>query len=254
MSHQFKEGDKVTVREGATSVFGHKRDPNEIRTVAAPRRSVAGNVLLDGRGDGTPGNLFRPEDLILVTSAQPTVIIEVGQEWFDRSHLGGPGVIVEEVTGGSVRYRWNDETGIRGNRSVVNFLSLFGPVTPDPFDVAKVKAGDTVEVRVEEGYAFNPAAYTINGTVWKSPHGPLMIGPLVLDQDLITLTDHQPAPEPEPAKPAPGTFGTAVVKGERQRGLIDEDGDFDYTSWDGGYVSHNYTNDFADFKPYSEDE
>lgn len=39
-------------------------------------------------------------------------------------------------------------------------------------------------------------------------------------------------PEPEPTKPKPGTSGTALVDGIRTHGLIDEDGDFTYLTYD----------------------
>src|SRR5690606_20861515 len=68
---------------------------------------------------------------------------------------------------------------------------------PAPLDPSKVKPGDTVTVRVEEEYAHTThPAYTISDT---TAYGdPVMVGPFVLDQEHITLLDHQPAPEPEP--------------------------------------------------------
>lgn len=68
---------------------------------------------------------------------------------------------------------------------------------PEVFDPSKVKAGDTVTVRIEEEYAHTKhPAYTISDT---TAYGdPVMVGPFVLDQEHITLLDHQPAPEPFP--------------------------------------------------------
>jgi hypothetical protein len=66
-----------------------------------------------------------------------------------------------------------------------------------------------VTVRVEKGYAATPDAYTIEGKVYlMEATGPLMIGPLVLFQEDITIESHQPAPEWEP-----GTLGTAYFIG-----------------------------------------
>lgn len=56
---------------------------------------------------------------------------------------------------------------------------------------------------------------------------------------------------PEPAKPAPGTFGTAVVDGERVRGFIDTDGELAYPSPDGSAGVH-YSGDLTDFVPDAE--
>jgi plastocyanin len=79
---------------------------------------------------------------------------------------------------------------------------------PASLDRSKVKPGDTVTVRVEEEYAHTKhPAYTISDT---TAYGdPVMVGPFVLDQEHITLLDHQPAPEPEPEW-KPGTLYAAA--------------------------------------------
>jgi hypothetical protein len=81
---------------------------------------------------------------------------------------------------------------------------------PAPLDPSKVKPGDTVTVRVEPnpgtGWGtldHGPEAIEVTGTVWldsgDNPHGPVAkVGVHALDLPNVTLTDHQPAPEPEP--------------------------------------------------------
>lgn len=61
---KFKKGDKVTVREGATSATGHTRDPKEVRTVVDADMWDNGEVQLNSNGKG--GNIFRGADLIAV--------------------------------------------------------------------------------------------------------------------------------------------------------------------------------------------
>jgi hypothetical protein len=62
-------------------------------------------------------------------------------------------------------------------------------------DPSKVKAGDTVTVRVEE---FDiPDPYEVKGKVYVGPIG-MAVGGFLLSGDRVTVTDHQPAPEPEP--------------------------------------------------------
>lgn len=60
---KLKRGDKVTVREGATSVTGHKRDPREVRTVLNPNWD-SGHLVYLNTVSGRRGNLYRPEDVI----------------------------------------------------------------------------------------------------------------------------------------------------------------------------------------------
>jgi hypothetical protein len=83
---------------------------------------------------------------------------------------------------------------------------------PAPLDRSKVKAGDTVTVRVEEEYAHTThPAYTISDT---TAYGdPVMVGPFVLDQEHITLLDHQPAPEPEPEWKPTTVYAAASADG-----------------------------------------
>jgi predicted RecA/RadA family phage recombinase/uncharacterized protein YodC (DUF2158 family) len=58
---EFKTGDRVTVREGTTSIGGLKADPKEVRTVQTVWDD--GRVTLYPRDD-TPGNVFESEDLV----------------------------------------------------------------------------------------------------------------------------------------------------------------------------------------------
>lgn len=60
---EFKEGDKVTVREGAVSLFGHRPDPNEVRTVNGPAAS-AGYIALKPSRSSAQANIFRAADLV----------------------------------------------------------------------------------------------------------------------------------------------------------------------------------------------
>ena len=48
--------------------------------------------------------------------------------------------------------------------------------------------------------------------------------------------------------PGPGTLGTAIVEGTRIHGLLDEDGDFAFMTWDDETgAEQTYTRDFEDF-------
>jgi hypothetical protein len=79
-----------------------------------------------------------------------------------------------------------------------------------PPDPSKVKPGDTVTVRVEPNpvtgwgaLAHGPEAFEVTGKVWldsgDNPHGPVAkVGVHALGLPNVTLTAHQPAPEPEP--------------------------------------------------------
>jgi hypothetical protein len=86
----------------------------------------------------------------------------------------------------------------------------FEPVdaTPAPLDPSKVKAGDTVTVRVEE---FDiPDPYEVTGKAYVGPIG-MAVGGFLLSGDRVNLTDHQPAPEPEPELP---TIPGSLIKSE----------------------------------------
>ncbi|MDR7385247.1 hypothetical protein [Promicromonospora iranensis] len=73
--------------------------------------------------------------------------------------------------------------------------------TPAPLDPSKVKAGDTVTVEV---IRLHGPRYSLSGEVYRvDTSGPLWVGPVCItapDEDIVRvrLTDHQPAPEPEP--------------------------------------------------------
>ena len=54
---------------------------------------------------------------------------------------------------------------------------------------------------------------------------------------------------PEPVKPAPGTFGTAVIDGRRRKGFVDDDGEFAYPDDNG---ASEWSSDFSDFVPDSD--
>lgn len=86
------------------------------------------------------------------------------------------------------------------------------PAAPAPLDPSKVKAGDTVTV--SGGGTGDRPAYEITGVAWEPSHSPgtLWVGPVCISAPLVTLTDHQPALEPEPEW-KPGTVYDARLAG-----------------------------------------
>lgn len=81
--------------------------------------------------------------------------------------------------------------------------------TPTPLDPSRVKAGDTVTLRVGAG---DLPTLTIAGLTHKTING-VYLGGWRINRlpDYVTLTAHQPAPEPEPEW-KPGTVGTATIR------------------------------------------
>lgn len=61
---------------------------------------------------------------------------------------------------------------------------------------------------------------------------------------------------PKPAGPKPGTRGTAIVYGERIPGMIDEDGDFAFLTFDSGYLGRDFVNvrNATEFVPDSDSD
>jgi hypothetical protein len=105
-----------------------------------------------------------------------------------------------------------DTAGLLGTAAVASGIAAREAgkyaATPAPLDPSKVKVGDTVTVRVEE---FDiPDPYEVTGKAYVGPIG-MAVGGFLLGGDRVTLTDHQPAPEPERE---PGTSGTATVEGK----------------------------------------
>jgi hypothetical protein len=79
-------------------------------------------------------------------------------------------------------------------------------------DPSTVNAGDTVTVAVKFD---NPEFrdFTLRGEVYNAMEGAsLYVGGWPLQAQNVTLTAHQPAPEPE-VEWKPGTVGTATVRG-----------------------------------------
>lgn len=101
--------------------------------------------------------------------------------------------------------------------------------TPAPIDPSKVKAGDTATVEV---IPLHGPRYSLAGEVYRvDTSGPLWIGPVSItapDEDIVrvTLTDHQPAPEPEPEYRSQFVAVTDANGGASYEGFIDADGDF----------------------------
>jgi hypothetical protein len=110
---------------------------------------------------------------------------------------------------------------------------------PAPLDPSKVKAGDTVTVRVEPnpdtGWGtldHGPEAIEVTGKVWldsgDNPHGPVAkVGVHALGLPNVTLTAHQPAPAPEPEH-APGFYTVHPYDSPETNwtGFVDSEGTF----------------------------
>lgn len=114
--------------------------------------------------------------------------IKPGQEWYDRSYPGGVGVIVESVTAARVHYRWNDDTDIRGDRDVTNFLSLFERADPSK-----------VTVEITDWEDFRPGDVVVQKPTSDAVEGAAFL-----------VERHQPVPEPEPEW-KPGTVALATT-------------------------------------------
>jgi hypothetical protein len=105
---------------------------------------------------------------------------------------------------------------------------------PAPLDPKDVKPGDTVTVRVEPnpdtGWGtldHGPEAIEVTGKVWldsgDNPHGPVAkVGVHALGLPNVTLTAHQPAPEPEPYTPPREQIRQAYVDARVDTDLITE--------------------------------
>jgi hypothetical protein len=164
---EFKKGDKVTVREGATSIGGQARDPKEVRTVQTVWDD--GRVGLYPVHPAAPGNVFESEDL-------------------ERRF---PAPAEDHGTGDGSASDICAEPGCN-----CDLERRF----PAPLDPSKVKAGDTVTL--EKGTAkhvdlvadvdrYQDGDYRFKSTT--SPTHVYRVG-----DGAWTLTAHQPAPEPEP--------------------------------------------------------
>lgn len=105
-------------------------------------------------------------------------------------------------------------------------------ITPAPLDPAAVKAGDTVTV---SSTTTGGAAYEIVGKVWEPSHSPghLWVGPIALDALGVTLTDHQPALEPEWE---PGDMAAVTARGWVNGWSV-------RTATNDGWASHDNTDD-----------
>lgn len=129
--------------------------------------------------------------------------------------------------------------------------TLLTDATPAPLDPSKVKAGDTVTLHVEYDDASNGKPYDIAGEVTLDSYGSRWIGPVMLEGEQgyeFTLTDHRPAPEPEPEW-EDGQIGDALVHGASVRGFISNDGEsFVFSAPGGGYHEAGYGS-FEDFVP-----
>lgn len=186
MIHQFKKGDKVTVREGATSIGGHKTDPKEVRTV----RTVwsGGRVGLTPVRTGAPGNVFEPEDLVPYVKA-PVLMHPAAVKPGDTVRL--------ERDGG--RLPDQEVVVVTATEQGWIILILKGAVEvrvtgPDPWLITDhTPAPEPVDERIAawERVARHPALSSAY-----DGEGPLIDSVMaVLDQ---ISREPQPAPEPEP--------------------------------------------------------
>jgi hypothetical protein len=118
-------------------------------------------------------------------------------------------------------------------QSYVEVMSLFNrptvaevsDTTPAPLDPSKVKAGDTVTLEIHDP---EMAPFEVLGEAYKVPGQGLSAGGWpISNHPHVTLTAHQPAPEPEPEW-KPGTVADIEVDGGHTYRAIRNDGD----QWD----------------------
>lgn len=189
VSAEFKKGDKVTVREGAVSLHGHRRDPEEVRTVHGPARSAANAVLLEPIPGTGGGNIFFASDLAHA-----------------EDHGTGDGSVSDICA----------EPGCN-----CDLERRF----PAPLDPAKVKPGDTVTLERDGGRLPDQEVVVVTSTeqgwiilILKGAVEVRVTGP-----DPWLITDHQPAPEPEPYTPGSESVRRAYVDARMDADIIGEE-------------------------------
>jgi hypothetical protein len=168
---EFKKGDKVTVREGATSIGGQARDPKEVRTVQTVWDD--GRVGLYPVQPAAPGNVFESEDLV--------------------PHVE-PAPVVDDL--------WDANDRVQREVAAEVFTA------PAPLDPAKVavtlKGGDYIEAESDGAKVGGKVSHvTERGLVAIEHLGEFAIhhitaSPTPDGYRMFVLTAHQPAPEPEP--------------------------------------------------------
>lgn len=114
-------------------------------------------------------------------------------------------------------------------------------------DPSKVKPGDTVTVLIAP--AGHAPTFTVTGEAYvMGPDDALWVGPYPIEDARHALTDHQPAPEPEPEW-KDGQIGDALVHGASVRGFISNSGEsFVFSVPGGGYHEAGHGS-FEDFVP-----
>lgn len=123
--------------------------------------------------------------------ADSTYADNAGQE-FRMTRAGTDLVFYTYLTGFKKgRESWAGRAYVEENSTVV---------TAAPLDRSKVKAGDTVTVRHLGAPNTPMKPFEATGEVYD--WGGLHVAGLDLSDPYVTLTAHQPAPEPEPAPPA----------------------------------------------------
>jgi hypothetical protein len=200
---EFKKGDKVTVREGATSIGGQARDPKEVRTV----RTVwdDGRVGLYPVQPAAPGNVFESEDL--VPHVEPAPAEDHGTGDGSASDIcAAPGCNCD--------------------------LERRFPAPLDPAKVAvTLKGGDYIEAESDGAKVGGKVSHvTERGLVAIEHLGEFAIHHITAPSTrggyrMFALTDHQPAPEQEPA-PGYYTVHPTANPGAVWTGLVFEDGSF----------------------------
>lgn len=139
--------------------------------------------------------------------------------------------------------------GTRANPdgSVTAFSTLKFEPTTTPLDPLLVKVGDTVTLQGTKAKIEGEVSNTYDdgiGLVLQINH----IRFRVTGAEHWTLTDHQPAPEPEPEW-EDGQIGDALVHGASVRGFISNDGEsFVFSVPGGGYHEAGHGS-FDDFVP-----
>lgn len=144
---------------------------------------------------------------------------------------------------------WITLEGVTGDGGVPwEFLSYeFArvPELPALLDPSKVKVGDPVAVMVDDETI---GSYEVRGDVRGHLGGTWSVGPVNVASngiwhEGITLTAHQPAPEPE----FRSRFVTGQVNGTTVDGFTDQDGDF--YGLEDGFLRAHHMDQMTDVRP-----
>jgi len=156
------------------------------------------------------------------------VLVKPGQIWqWNNALPNDPALVVTKTEGDSVHYRYESIEGEhrRDTELFTERAHLVTDTTPAPLDPSKVKPGDTVTLTVDPPDTH--PAFTVAGETHSLGGSAVYVGGWRVDDlpDYVTLTDHQPAPEPEPA-PGYYTVHPTANPEAAWTGLVFEDGSF----------------------------